>query len=53
MSRRFLKIFENSPNTVRSSYEHFRKFLKMSEDFQRLPKDAEYFRAIFEDVLII
>ena len=39
--RRFLNIFENSPKTVRSSYEHFR-----SENFRRLPKVAEYFRAI-------
>ena len=30
----------------------FRKSPKMFDDFRRLPKVAEYFRAIFEDVSI-
>ena len=32
--------------------DHFRNFPKMSEDVRRLPKVAECFRAIVEDVSI-
>ena len=38
----------SSPNTVRSSYEHFRS---VSEDARILPLAAEYFQAIFEAVI--
>ena len=45
---------ENSPNTVRSSYEHFRSFShnvrrcpKISEDCQRLPNISEQTSKMF------
>ena len=44
ISEDFPKIFENSPNTVLSSYEHLRSF---SENFRRLPKISEQASKMF------
>ena len=52
ISEDFSKFSEQCPKFIRTFPIIFRKFPKMSEDFRRLPKVAECFRAIVEDVSI-
>ena len=56
ISRRSPNIFETSgrlSEVHKNISDHFPKASKMSKDFRRLPKVAEYFQTIFEDVSII
>ena len=52
ISKDFSKFSEQCPKFIRIFPIILRKFPKMSEDFRRLPKVAECFRAIVEDVSI-
>ena len=52
ISENFSKFSEQCPKFIRTFPIISRKFLKLSEDFRRLPKVAECFRAIVEDVSI-
>ena len=52
ISEDFSKYSEQYPKFIRTFPIIFRKFPKMSEDVRRLPRAAECFREIVEDVSI-